>query len=220
MCPRGTRDRVRPGVLRPRPEQLDQGQLPLRPSPAVSRSRPPLARQTGRSPGAKRGAAAAGMLPRTTEGALGCWAMKPGRHLVVSLVALAMAGVAAGCGGGGDNTGEVMRATLTGDGCRYQGDTTPAPGLFTIEVRNESSERADFHLVELPAGTTLEEVESWIEETRRRYEQTGMVSMPPHHVGFLGAGRTPRDQRASRKCIHGKFRRPLCARARLVLRCQ
>ena len=43
--------------------------------------------------------------------------MKPGGHLVVSLVAIAMAVVAAGCGGGGDNTGEVMRATLTGDGC-------------------------------------------------------------------------------------------------------
>jgi len=40
--------------------------------------------------------------------------MTLGRHLVVSLVALAMAGVAAGCGGGGDNTGEVMRATLKG----------------------------------------------------------------------------------------------------------
>jgi hypothetical protein len=106
--------------------------------------------------------------------------MTLGWHFPVTLVALAMAGVAAGCGGGGDNTGEVMRATLTGDGCRYQGDTTPAPGVFTIEVRNESSERADFHLAEVPAGTTVEEVESWFEEMRRKYEQTGMVSMPPH----------------------------------------
>jgi hypothetical protein len=97
--------------------------------------------------------------------------MKPGRHLVVSLVALAMAWVAAGCGGGGDNTGGVMRVTLTGDGCRCQGDTTPAPGLFTIEVRNESSERAHFELIELPAGTTLNDVEGWLEEARQRHEQ-------------------------------------------------
>ena len=97
--------------------------------------------------------------------------MTLGRHLVVPLVALAMAGFAAGCGGDGDNSGEVMRATLTGDGCRYQGDTTPAPPLFTIEVRNESSERAAFHLIEVPAGTTLNDVESWLEETRQRHEQ-------------------------------------------------
>ena len=113
--------------------------------------------------------------------------MKPGRRLVVSLVALATAGVAAGCGGGGDNTGEVMRATLTGDGCRYQGDTTPAPGLFTIEARNESSERADFHLIELPGGTTLEDVESWFEEAHRTYQQTGTVSMPPHIITWVSS---------------------------------
>jgi hypothetical protein len=111
--------------------------------------------------------------------------MKPGRHLMVSLVALAMAGVGAGCGGGGDNTGGVMRATLTGDGCRYQGDTTPASGLFTIEVRNESSERANFILIELPAGTTLEDVESWFEEARRKYQQTGTVSMP--HIPWVSS---------------------------------
>src|SRR5262245_35338693 len=112
--------------------------------------------------------------------------MTLGRHLVVSLVALAMAGVAAGCGGGGDNTGEVMRATRTGDGCRYQGETTPAPGLFTVEVRNETSERVAFHLIEVPAGTTLEDVESWFEEARRKYQQTGTVTMPY----FLGATST------------------------------
>jgi hypothetical protein len=111
--------------------------------------------------------------------------MMLGRHLVVSLVALVTAGFAGACGGGGDNTGEVMRATLTGDGCRYQGDTTPGPGLFTIEVRNESSERASFHLIEVPAGTTLNDVESWFEEARRKYQQTGTVSMP--HIGWASS---------------------------------
>jgi hypothetical protein len=104
-----------------------------------------------------------------------------GRHLLVSLLALATAGVAAGCtgsDGGGGNNGAVMRATLTGDGCRYQGDTTPAPGTFTIEVRNETNESADFHLIALPAGTTLDDVETWFEETRRTYQQTGTVSLP------------------------------------------
>ena len=110
--------------------------------------------------------------------------MTLGRRFVVSLVALAMAGVAAGCGGAGDNTGEVMRVTLTGDGCRYQGDRTPAPGLFTIEVRNESSERAHFELIELPAGTTLNDVEGWFDEARQRYEQTGTYSVQ-HHITWV-----------------------------------
>ena len=109
--------------------------------------------------------------------------MTLGRHLVVSLVALATAGVVAGCGGGGDKTGEVMRATFTGDGCRYQGDTTPASGLFTIEVRNESSERAHFVLIELPAGTTLKDIESWLEEARQRHERlSGAVTLVEPHA--------------------------------------
>ena len=109
--------------------------------------------------------------------------MTLGRHLVVSLVALATVGVAAGCGGGGDNTGEVMRVTFTGDGCRYQGDTTPAPGLFTIEARNESSESAHFELIELPAGTTLNDIEGWLEEARQRRERlSGAVTLVEPHA--------------------------------------
>ena len=80
--------------------------------------------------------------------------MTLGRHLVVSLVALATAGFAAGCGSG-SNDEDVMRATLTGDGCRYQGDTTPVPGTFAIDVRNETKEPADFVLMMLPKDATL-----------------------------------------------------------------
>ena len=96
----------------------------------------------------------------------------------MSLVALAMAGFAAGCGGDGDNSAEVMRATLTGDGCHYQVDTTPAPGTFRIEVRNETNEPADFDLIELPADATLKDVESWFDKLRDTYLQTGTVKMP------------------------------------------
>lgn len=55
--------------------------------------------------------------------------------------------VLAGCGGG-TNSGP-MRATLTLDGCAYEGDTSPAPGLFTIEVRNQTPYGANFVLYEL-----------------------------------------------------------------------
>ena len=103
-------------------------------------------------------------------------AMMPPLFLAVSIAAIATAVVAAGCSRNVSDD-DVMRVTLTGDGCRYQGDTTPTPGLFTIEVRNESSEPAHFELIELPAGTTLEDVESWFEEARQRYEQTGTYSV-------------------------------------------
>ena len=103
------------------------------------------------------------------------------RHLVVSLVALATAGLAAGCGGDGSggNDGDVMRATLTGDGCRYQGDTTPVPGTLTVEVRNETSGLADFDLMQLPEGTDLKEIEGWFNKARQKYQQTGNVRIHP-----------------------------------------
>ena len=105
--------------------------------------------------------------------------MKPGRHLVVSLVALAMAGVAAGCGGGGDNTGEVMRATLTGDGCRYQGDTTPGAGTFSVAVRNETNKAANFVLMVLPEDAKLKDVENWFAKAFQTWEQTGKYDLHP-----------------------------------------
>ena len=99
--------------------------------------------------------------------------MTLGRHLVVSLVALATAGVAAGCGGGGDNTEEVMRATLSGDGCRYEGSTTPAPGSFAVDVRNDTNEPADFVLMMLPKDATLKDVEAWFDQALQTRRQTG-----------------------------------------------
>ena len=51
-----------------------------------------------------------------------------------------------------------MRVTLTDDGCTYEGDTTPAPGVFNIEVENKTSHFANFTLSALPAGKTLEDV--------------------------------------------------------------
>ena len=145
---------------------------------------------------------------------IGCWAMKPGRRLVASLVAFAMAGVAAGCGGGGDNTGEVMWATLTGDGCRYQGERRPPLGCSPSRFETRSSERASFHLIELPAGHDARRTSR--AGSRRRIGQgpaDGHSQHAPHQVAFHDAGRTPRDQRASGNDIHGKVRRPLRVRA-------
>lgn len=72
------------------------------------------------------------------------------------------AALAAGCGGG---SGDTMRATLTDDACTYEGDRTPAPGLFEI-VENKSSQFAIFNVWALAAGKSVEDVQRALEQTR------------------------------------------------------
>lgn len=81
--------------------------------------------------------------------------------------------------GGGDNTGEVMRATLSGDGCRYEGSTTRAPGSFALHVRNDTNEEAYFVLMMLPKDATLKDVEAWFHQALRRLLQTGKYVLRP-----------------------------------------
>ena len=91
--------------------------------------------------------------------------MTRGDRLAATLGALVVAGgLAAGCGGGSD----VMRATLTAEGCSYEGNTTPAPGVFTVEVRNETHDLATFALWELVEGAKIEEIEPWYANARRK----------------------------------------------------
>jgi len=148
------------------------------------------------------------------------------RHLVVSLVALAMAGVAAGCGWGGDNTGEVMRATLSGDGCRYEGSTTPAPGSLALDVRNDTNEEAYFVLTMLPKDATLKDVEAWFDQALRRWLQIGeYVLRPPiawvtsTRIASHAAGDLPfnmfRRARLAVLCTRGSGRRYVIAAAEL-----
>jgi hypothetical protein len=66
-----------------------------------------------------------------------------------------MVALATGCGGGSSDT---MRATLTDDGCTYEGDTTPAPGIFNIEVENKTTHFAEFNLWTLAPRASVEDV--------------------------------------------------------------
>jgi hypothetical protein len=88
-----------------------------------------------------------------------------GDGLAATLGVLMVAGgFAAGCGGGTD----VMRATLTPESCSYEGDTTPAPGVFRVEVRNETHDVANFSVWELAEGAKIEEIEPWYAKARRK----------------------------------------------------
>jgi hypothetical protein len=99
-----------------------------------------------------------------------------GDGLAATLGVLIVAGgFAAGCGGGAD----VMRATLTAEGCTYEGDTTPAPGVFRVEVRNETHDVANFAVAELAEGAKIEEIEPWYAEAREQLGQPGPYDFNP-----------------------------------------
>jgi hypothetical protein len=89
--------------------------------------------------------------------------------LITTGLLLSTAALATGCGGGSD----TMRVALTDDGCTYEGDTTPAPGLFDIEVENKTSQFANFTLSALPAGKTVEEVQHAVERAKTGFPMRG-----------------------------------------------
>ncbi len=75
--------------------------------------------------------------------------MPRGRIVATSFVMLAGAVGLAGCRG---DDGDSMRATLTDEGCTYEGDTTPASGVFTVAVDNQTRRFANFILGEYLTG--------------------------------------------------------------------
>jgi hypothetical protein len=94
------------------------------------------------------------------------------RYVALSFVTLATVGLAVGCSS--DSSDEaVMRATLSGDGCRYEGETTPAPGTFAIDVRNDTNTPASFALMMLPKGATLKDVQTSFDQARQTWQKTG-----------------------------------------------
>ena len=65
-----------------------------------------------------------------------------------------------------------MRATLTDDGCAYEGDTTPAPGLHTIEVENKTTHFATFAMWKLAPGESAEDVQHAYTQALADFKQT------------------------------------------------
>ena len=136
--------------------------------------------------------------------------MMPREYLAVSIAAIATAVVAAGCGGNASDDA-VMRATLSGDGCRYEGSTTPAPGSFALDVRNDTNEEAYFVLMMLPKDATLKDVETWFHQALRRWLQTGKYVLRPPIAWVTSTRVAPH---AARELPANMFRR-----ARLAVLC-
>lgn len=81
-----------------------------------------------------------------------------------------------------------MRATLTDDGCTYQGDTTHAPGPFHIEVENKTSHFASFDLKALAAGKNAEDVRHGYEQLSAALEQGKDPYAGPYLNGLFAIG--------------------------------
>ena len=137
-------------------------------------------------------------------------------YVALPFVTLATVGFAVGCGSDSSD-GHVMRATLSGDGCRYEGSTTPAPGSFALDVRNDTNKPAYFVLMMLPKDATLKDVEAWFDQTLRRWRQTGewvvrpIVWVTSTRIARHAAGELPfnmfRRARLAVLCTRGNERR-------------
>ena len=78
-----------------------------------------------------------------------------GTRVAATVTAVMVTMLLAACGGNGDTR---MRVTLTDAGCTYQGDTKPAAGRFTIEVKNQTEHGANFAFIRLAKGLTAAKI--------------------------------------------------------------
>ena len=81
----------------------------------------------------------------------------------------------ASCGGGGDSDG--LGATLTDDGCTYEGDTTFTAGMFTIDVENQTDFFGAFALARLAEGRTIDDLTPLLAQAQRQFDGSG--TLPP-----------------------------------------
>jgi hypothetical protein len=115
--------------------------------------------------------------------------------------------VLADCGG---NSSEKMRATLTDDGCTYEGDETPAAGMFTVEVENQTMYFGAFALAAIAEGSTIkDDLEPFLEKARQQFQRSGTLLDSPAYYeqvvrGAAQAGETtflPADVPAGRYAL-------------------
>jgi len=99
----------------------------------------------------------------------------------VALLSAAVSLVPMACGG--DEAG--MRATLTDDGCTYEGDTSPTAGMFTIEVENKTDFSGSFVLLSLAGGSTVDDLQPSVEQYPRQFERDGSPLPEPPDYKFL-----------------------------------
>ncbi len=101
--------------------------------------------------------------------------------MAVALLTAAVSLVPMACGG--DEA--AMRATLTNDGCTYDGDTSPTAGMFTIEVENQTEFSGAFVLLSLAEGSTVDDLQPALDQYPRQFERVGPRLPEPPDYKFL-----------------------------------
>jgi len=86
-----------------------------------------------------------------------------------------------------------MRATLTDDGCTYEGDVTSAAGRFTIEVENETFQFAAFLLAALNEGSAFDDIEPFLENPRQYERSRALADLTPPYETVGGAEVEPKS---------------------------
>jgi hypothetical protein len=71
------------------------------------------------------------------------------------------------------------RATLTEDGCAYEGDTAAEQGAFTIGVNNRTDRRGTFVIFRLADGHTMADVHADVDQAQREFDERGGFPPPP-----------------------------------------
>ena len=75
----------------------------------------------------------------------------------------------------------ATRARLTNDGCTYNGDTSPAAGIFTIEVENQTEFSGSFVLLSLAEGSTVDDLQPALDQYPRQFERDWTLPEPPDY---------------------------------------
>ncbi|MGH2996178.1 MAG: hypothetical protein ACRDM9_07670 [Gaiellaceae bacterium] len=81
-------------------------------------------------------------------------------------------------GAGSEDAGSEMRLTLTDDDCTYEGDETTA-GMFTVEVENQTVYFGAFALAAIAEGSTIDDLEPYLEKARQQFQRSGTLPDPP-----------------------------------------
>jgi len=93
--------------------------------------------------------------------------------MAVALLTAAVALVPMACG-----DLAATRARLTNDGCTYNGDTSPAAGMFTIEVENQTEFSGSFVLLSLPEGWTVDDLQPALDRYPRQFDRGTGTPLP------------------------------------------
>jgi hypothetical protein len=102
--------------------------------------------------------------------------------MAVALLGAAVSLTPIACGG--DEA--AMRATLTDDGCTYNGGTSPTGGTFTIEVENQTEFSGSFVLLYLAEGSTVDDLQPSLDRYPRQLERDGPpLPEPPDYKVFV-----------------------------------